>query len=307
MDNLIELFFNEQGQFQMYFKLHTILLFLSIIVIFSKFWGANIQGIFVILVVIIALYISNLYVKINTTIKNTDLDDQNKSLLIKLQTLQSKMYDHIHKQIVLTTGTGLKLSRKDQLFLLSKNKLDAMYIDATLIYFLYSILTLYEYNNDEFYMLLKGTNNILKLRKEIEDYYLANKDIKFTYKQKLPSFRTYSIPKNEPKYLENLSEMFEIAIQLKTNCINNLQNIIYTVPKTNKMYTYIDQIIQRYTILINKNMDIFQKYNNDSIKANGINNRTRFINYTQTKGYDSLSNHPIIVGKKPLELQDLYV
>ena len=307
MDNLTELFFNEQGSFQTYFKVHTVLLFLAIIVIFSKIWGSNIQGIFVILVVILALYISNLYVKVNTTIKNTDLDDQNKTLMIKLETLQSKIYDHIHKKIIQATGSGLKLSKNDQFILLEKNKLTSMYIDSDLIYFLYSILPLYEYNNDEFYLLLKGTNNILKLRKEIEDYYLYNKDIKQTYKQKLPTFRIDPIPKIEPMYLENLSEMFEIAIQLKTNCINNLQNLIYSVPKTNKMYIYIDQVIERYVILMNRNMDIFQTYQDNSIKAKGVNNRTKFINYTQTKGFDSMSNHSIIPNKQQLELQDLYV
>ena len=308
MDNLIELFFNEHGQFQMYFKLHTILLFLSIIVIFSKFWGSNIQGIFVILVVALSLYISNLYVKVNTTIQNTDLDDFNKSTMIKIETLQSKVYEHIHKKIITATGSGLKLSKNDQIVLLSKNKLDSLYIDSTLIHFLYSILPLYEYDAESFYMLLKGTNNILKLRKEIEDYYTANKDIKIDHTQKLPSFRTDPIIKQEPMYLENISEMFEIAIQLKTNCINNLQNIIYSVPKTNKMYTYIDETITRYTILINRNMDIFQKYTNDSIKETGINTRTKFINYKQTKGFDQLSNHPIIPNKNThSQLQDLYV
>ena len=306
MDNLINLFFNEHGKFQMYFKLHTILLFLSIIVIFSKIYGSSTQGIFVILVVTLALYISNLYVKVNTDTLNTDLDDVNKSTMIKLETLQSKVYEHIHKKIVSATGSGLKLSKNDQIVLLSKNKLDSMYIDSTLIHFLFSIVPLYEYDNESFYMLLKGTNNILKLRKEIEDYYLANKDLKIKHVQKLPSFRTDPEIKQEPIYLENISEMFEIAIQLKTNCMNNLQNIIYSVPKTNKMYTYIDESIQRYTILINRNLDIFQKYVNQSNLK--INNRTKFINYKHTKGYDQLSNHSLIPNKNVhTELQDLYV
>lgn len=308
MDNLVNLFTNEHGQFQNKFKIQVILLFLFVLVLFSKIWGSNDTGIFVILVISFSLYISNIYIKVNT-VQNNDLDDDNKQTFIKLNTLQSKVYDYVRKQIIQATGNGLKLSKNDQIVLLNKNKLESLYIDSTLIHFLFSILPLYDYNPDEFYILLKGTNNILKLQKEIEDYYLANKDIKqeTLFKQKLPSFRTDPIPKIEPKFLENLSEMFEISIQLKTESLNSLQNIIYSVPKTNKMYTYIDNVIQRYTVLINRHLDVFQKYNNDSIKFTGITNSTKFINYKHTKGFDRLVNHPIIPSKEPSSLIQLYV
>lgn len=306
MDNLVNLFTNEHGQFQNNFKIQVILLFLFVLVLFSKIWGANNTGIFVILAISFALYISNIYVKVNT-IQNNDLDDNNKQTFIKLNTLQSKVYNYVRNQIIQATGNGLKLSKNDQIVLLNKNKLESLYIDSTLIHFLFSILPLYDYNPDEFYILLKGTNNILKLQKEIEDYYIANKDNKQEYIQKIVSFRTDPIPKIEPKFLENLSEMFEIAIQLKTESLNSLQNIIYSVPKTNKMYTYIDNVIQRYTVLINRHLDVFQKYNNDSIKFTGITNRTKFINYKHTKGFDRLVNHPIIPSKEPSSLIQLYV
>lgn len=306
MDPLINLFSNEHGQYQNNFKIQVILLFLLVLIVFSKIWGSTTTGIFVILLVTFALYITNTYVKYNTIINN-DLDDNNKQTFIKLNTLQSKVYTHIQNKIKQSTQSGLKLSQSDQIALLNKNKLSSLYTDATLVHFFYSILPLYEYNNDEFYLLLKGTNNILKLRKEIEDYYNANKNNKTIFKQKLPSFRSDPIPKPEPVYLENLSEMFEIAIELKTTCVNALQNIIYSVPKTNKMYSYIDQVIQRYVILINRHLDVFQKYNNDSISSTGINNKTKFINYTHTKGFDAMVNHSIIPTKQPTQLIQLYV
>lgn len=303
MDNLVNLFTNEHGRFQNNFKIQVIFLFIFVLVLFSKIWGANNTGIFVILSISFALYLSNLYVKVNTN----NLDDNNKQTFIKLNTLQSKVYTHVRNQIIQSTSNGLKLTNNDQIELLNKNKLESLYIDSTLINFFYSILPLYDYNPDEFYLLLKGTNNILKLQKEIEDYYTANKENKQETIQKLPSFRTDPIPKIEPKFLENLSEMFEIAIQLKTECINSLHNIIYSVTKTNKMYTYIDNVIQRYTILINRHLDIFQKYNNDSINFTGITTRTKFINYKHTKGFDSLVNHSIIPTKEPGHLIQLYV
>lgn len=306
MDNLVNLFTNEHGEYQNNFKIQVILLFIFVLIIFSKIWGANNTGIFVILAISFALYISNIYVKINN-IQNNDLDDDNKQTLIKLNALQSKVYTHIRNQIIQATDNGLKLSKNDQIVLLNKNKLQSLYLDSTLINFFYSILQLYDYNPDEFYLLLKGTNNILKLQNEIENYYLINKDNIQEYTQKIVSFRTDPIPNIEPKFLENLSEMFENAIQLKTECINSLHNIIYSVPKTNKMYTYIDNVIQRYTILINRHLDIFQKYNNDAIKFTGVTNRTKFINYKHTKGYDRLVNHSITPTKEPNNLIQLYV
>ena len=306
MDNLVNLFTNEHGEYQNNFKIQVILLFIFVLIIFSKIWGANNTGIFVILAISFALYISNIYVKINN-IQNNDLDDDNKQTLIKLNALQSKVYTHIRNQIIQATDNGLKLSKNDQIVLLNKNKLQSLYLDSTLINFFYSILQLYDYNPDEFYLLLKGTNNILKLQNEIENYYLINKDNIQEYTQKIVSFRTDPIPNIEPKFLENLSEMFENAIQLKTECINSLHNIIYSVPKTNKMYTYIDNVIQRYTILINRHLDIFQKYNTDAIKFTGVTNRTKFINYKHTKGYDRLVNHSITPTKEPNNLIQLYV
>lgn len=306
MDNLVNLFTNEHGQYQNNFKIQVILLFIFILIIFSKIWGANNTGIFVILAISFSLYISNIYVKVNN-IQNNDLDDNNKQTLFKLNTLQSKIYTYIRNQIIQATDNGLKLSKNDQIVLLNKNKLQSLYLDSTLIYFFYSILPLYDYNPDEFYLLLKGTNNILKLQNEIENYYLINKDNLPEVSQKIVSFRTDPIQQIEPKFLENLSEMFENAIQLKTECINSLHNIIYSVPKTNKMYTYIDNIIQRYNILINRHLDIFQKYNNDSIKFTGITNKTKFINYKHTKGFDRLVNHSIIPSKEPSNLIQLYV
>ena len=304
MDNLINLFINEHGQYKNNFKIQVILLFIFVLIVFYKI-NFN-TGIYVILAISFSLYISNIYVKVNTT-QNNDLDDDNKKTFIKLNTLQSKVYTHIHNQIILANVSGLILSKNDQIALFNKNKLDSLYIDSTLIHFFYSILPLYEYNSNEFYLLLKGTNNILKLQKEIQDYYLSNKDNTQQYSQKLPSFRTDPLPKIESKFLENLSEMFEIAIQLKTESLNSLQNIIYSVPKTTKMYTYIDNAIQRYTILINRHLDIFQKYNNDSIQFTGITNKTKFINYKHTKGFDRSVNHPIIPTKEPNNLIQLYV
>jgi hypothetical protein len=296
--------FSDTSNYQTGLKFHVIILFIVILSILSKMWGSNTMGIFVILVIMFALYLINTYIQVT----NDDLSDFNKTTFIKLQALQLKVDDHINKKIKLA-GSNINLS--DQLVLSEKNKLDSLYIDSTMINFLYSILPLYDYNPDEFYMLLKGTNNILKIRNQIEKYYTANSTkTKDKIKPNIVSFKDIQEPPQEPLYMENIHEMFEISIQLKVNCLNNIQNIIYGVPKVNKMYTYIDDVIERYSILISKNLKVINEYHLRAIREVGINTRTKFVYYKGTKGYDRMANQNIIISKDRSvrnELQSLYV
>ena len=282
MDDIVNLFTHEHGIFQQYFKFEVILFFIFVIVIFGKFFGENFMPI--IILIAFGLYITNLYVKVN----NTNISDYNKNTLLKLDTLQQTINTFIQFKINLVSTSNQSFSQEDIQKLYEKNKLDSLYIDSNLIEFLYSIVKLAEYNPFEFYMLLKGTNNILKLKNQIEKFYEANGD-----------------------YPENINEMFEIALQLKANCMNNIQNFIYKVPKTNVMYNYIDNIIESYNILINKNIKEMHNYHRDYIRKHGINNRTRFFNLDFAKDFDQMSNHPVIPSKSTKGsnqgLIDLYV
>jgi hypothetical protein len=310
MESIVSLY-ADTSYYQRNFKFYMIALFVIIIYIFTSVWGVE-KSILIILAISFAIFIVNTGISINKTSSVNKLNDFNKATFIKLQTLQSKINDHITKKIKLVTMSGISLTENDVVVLNQKNNLDSLYIDSTMIYFLYSILPLYEYNSDEFYMLLKGTNNILKIRKEIETYYKENslqtEDVAI---QELPSFRDIS-PKhtNEPLYIENISEMFEIAIGLKINCLNNIQNIIYNVPKVNKMYKYIDDVLERYSVLISKNLLIISDYHKASIREIGVNTQTKFVSYKGTKGYDRMSNQNIIPTKNLAarsELHQLYV
>jgi hypothetical protein len=279
---LIELFTNEpNSSYTNFLKFQVIILFIVILVFFSRVInnGNPTIAIMIILLISFGLYISNIYVK---TVKN-DLDDLNKKTMFKLNSLQEIMNDYIKKKISLNSGE-INISKKNRLLLLEKNKLDNLYIDANMIQFLYSIKKLYDYNPVEFYKLLKGTNEILKIRNEIEVFY-----------------------DSEGEYTENIYEMFEIAIQLRVNCLNNLQNIIYTVPKIGKMYNYIDDAIIRYGVLLDRNLYQLNDYYLDNIKIKGINNSTKFIYINHTKPYDNLSNHSVIPTNASSELIDLYV
>jgi len=173
----------------------------------------------------------------------------NKTLMIKLQELQ------------LLVATR----KSDSKFKIASKKpyLDYLYLDTNLIVFLHSIIPLHEFNKDEFYKLLIGTNNILRLRGEIEAFYKANKS-----------------------YPTNIAQMFEDAIYLKTKVLNNMHNFIYSVPKTNVMYNYVDQTTDRYNVLITKNLDKIHLYYKNNFKKTGFTNNSTVIHYKATKPFD---------------------
>ena len=272
MNNIINLFTREHGLYKNIMKYNVILSVIIIVFLLSRL---NIS-LYILFAIILALYIVNIYVRMS----KSDLEDNNKIIHVKLDTLQSKVYEYVTYKIMMSE---MQINQNE---LYKKNKLDSLYIDANMITFLYSILPLYEYNPSEFYLLVKGTNNILKLRNDIERYYKANGE-----------------------YPENIHEMLQIAIQLKTNCMNNLQNFIYTVPKQNKMYSYIDNVLVTYNILISRNIKIMHNYHLDYIKRYGINTNTIFIDINSPKAFDENTNKAIIPSKEGLKhsLIDLYV
>jgi hypothetical protein len=281
MDDIVNLFTKEHGIYKQIFKFNVIIFFIILLFFLTKlnFFG---NSIYILIAVIFTLYITNMYVRVN----QNDLGDNNKMIYLKLETLQSKMYEYVKYKIATSSSGSLKLSQTEIEKLYERNKLDSLYIDANMIVFLYSILQLYEYNPQEFYLLVKGTNNILKLRHDIERFYEA-----------------------EGQYPENIHEMLQIALQLKTNCMNNVQNFIYTVPKQNKMYTYVDNVIMTYNILITRNIKSMHNYHLDYIKKNGINSNTTFIDINSSKAFDPMTNRSVIPSKEGLKhsLIDLYV
>ena len=276
MDEIVNLFTQEHGIYQEDFKFKVIILFLIIIIFFTNFFSNYMA---IIVVIVFALIITNFYIKIN----NNQINDNNKSLIFKLDSLQNKIYQFIEYKINLETNN--KLSNDDKQKILNTNKLDSLYIDGNLIVFFYDIIKLYDYNPNEYYLLLKGTNNILKLKKDMEIFYNANKN-----------------------YPENTSEMLQVGIQLKSNCMNNLQNAIYNVPKIKKMYDYIDNSLIIYNKLITNNIKTMHSYHQYYIRKNGINTSTKFIDIYSPKGYDQQFNHTIDSNSNNTQkLIDLYI
>jgi hypothetical protein len=266
-DDIKNLFIKNHGNYSRNLQFVSLVIIFLIMVFFTKYFSKT-YG-FVIILIVFALYISNSYVNI----QNTFVNDFNKITMVKLQLLQDKMYQHINKKLNLIKSSDSKyiLTQEEIRKIYENNQLDSLYIDANMIYFLESIISLYDYDSYTFYSLLKSTNNILKIKRQIDEFYAANK--------------TYPI---------NISEMFESALELKTNALNNIHNFIYSVPKSNTMFTYINKITHRYNILISRITDSIYKSYKNSIYLNGIDTSTKFVSYNKTKPYDYKLNHPLV-------------
>ena len=213
---------------------------------------------------VFAIYIANQYV----IVKNNKTRDFNRITMMKLSTLQKKSLEYITDQIRLMNSQVSNrgsLSQKDIDELYKRHELSSLYIDANLINFLFSVIRLYDYNPGEYYALLQGTNNILKIKRDIDMY--------------------------NGEYPENTSELFESALELKRKTINNMHNFIYTVPKMNIMYNYIDDSIERYSILISRVTDDICKSYKAALNKGGINSSTKFVNYNTTKHFDEIDNY----------------
>ena len=265
-----DLFTQDHGSFSKNLQFNTLVVFIAVIIFFTNFFNNN-YG-FVIIRIVFAIYVANTYV----SIQNDKTNDFNSVTMVKLQSLQSKVYDHIRNKIRMSQNNKeLSLKQSDIQDLYKKNELDSLYIDANLIHFLHSIIKLADYNPDIFYLLLKGTNNILRIKKDIDMFYESNK-----------------------QYPENISELFETALLLRSNTINNLHDFIYTIPKISVMYKYLSDSVDRYSVLISRVTDSIYASYQDNMKLQGINTNTRFISYNTTKPYESSKNHPIVLHKE---------
>jgi hypothetical protein len=269
--DLVNLFVKNHGNYSKQLQFITLVIIFLVMVFFTKYFSKT-YG-FIIILIVFALYISNGFVNI----QNSFVNDFNSTTMIKLQKLQDKMYQHIDKKLQLIISSDAKniLTDKEIKKIYESNKLDSLYIDANMIHFLESIISLYDYDSYNFYALLKGTNNILKIKEQIDDFYIANES-----------------------YPINISEMLETALDLKKNTINNIHDFVYSVPKSNIMLNYVNKITDRYNVLISRVTDsIYTSYKN-SINLNGITTHTRFVSYNTTKPYDYKLNHSIIPNQE---------
>lgn len=276
MDNLKNIFTKQHGSFFKSLQFNTIVVFL-IIIFFFTYYFKNSYG-FIIILIVFALFVSNSYVEVETE----KLSDFNQITLAKLQKLQTFINSVLTNKLKSINKKMLTPREKQKLY--KSNVLDSLYIDANMIHFLESILPIAKYNETQFLLILNGTNNILKIKKEIDTYYNFNKT-----------------------YPENTSELFQTANNLKINVINDIHEFIYTIPKNQKIRNYLRDIINRYSVLIGRVTDSIHESYKNNIKQRGINVTTNFVSYNETKPFDQLSNHSTIPELNSNKLQRFYI
>jgi len=251
-DNLIETFSkSSSSRYQLNLQIQTLLIGLIILFVLTFVYPQT-YGFIIILVVFLGVVMDR-YVQT----QSDTLNDYNKTTMLKLQKLQQKIREYeIKKEKRFKTKGAFKT--ESLLFL---------YMDADLIHFLHSFLPMYSYNASEYYLLVKGVNKILMISKEIQDFYASNQ-----------------VPP------ENVAEMFEIALELRTKTINNVHNFIYSVPKQRQLYKYIENAIEQYAYLIDKNINLIHTYYLLTTKQ--INSNTKFIYHKRSyaKPFENTTN-----------------
>ena len=267
-----DLFITEHGSFSKILQFKTVLIIIAIIIFFNTFFKKSYGA--VIILIAFAIYIANNYV----IIQNDKTKDFNRITMVKLNSLQNKSIQYIDSQVDLILNSNPnKMPQSEIEKLYKRHVLDCLYMDANLINFLFSIVKLYDYNPGEYYSLLQGTNNILKIQKDIDIFYKSN-----------------------GVYPENTSELFQGVLELKQKTINNMHNFIYTVPKMGIMNNYINDSINRYSVLISRVTDSIHENYKKNIKQRGINSTTKFITYNTTKDFDTMDNHSVINNEQKL-------
>lgn len=275
-----DLFVIEHGSFSKILQFETLIITIAIIMFFTTFFDRS-YG-FVIMLIVFAIYIANQYV----IIRNNKTQDFNRVTMMKLNSLQNKSIEYINSQVKLmnSNSNSAKIPQSDIDKLYQSHTLDSLYIDANLIHFLFSIIKLYDYNPGEYYSLLQGTNNILKIKRDIDLFYETN-----------------------GSYPDNTSELLQGALELKAKAINNMHNFIYNVPKMNIMYSYVNESIGRYSVLISRiTDDIYNSYKKN-IKIRGINSQTKFVNYNSTKHFDAMDNYSPIPNDTENKIVQFYI
>ena len=122
--DIVELFTaNTNDSFKTELKFKVCMIIIIVLFIFTRiFYNTDVlKGIFVILVLGFGVYLSGLYINV----VDEDINNQNKIIDYKLNSLQEKVYDFIKYKIDLTNNTkdqtSKDMTKKDTTILFKKN------------------------------------------------------------------------------------------------------------------------------------------------------------------------------------------
>ncbi|NDC95500.1 hypothetical protein EB118_20650 [bacterium] len=253
MDHLVNLYTQYTSDYTRHIKFNTIAIVIVICATMTYYFTDPLTAV---VLFVFGVYVAGLYTKYQMD----SVFDMNKKIMIKLDTLQLTVDTYLQEKSKVL-GRPVK----------KRYTLDSMYINANLINFLYSILPLYDYNSEQFFLLLVGTNNLLKIQDQLLTYYEAN-----------------------GVYPHNTAEMFENALELRKKLLNNMHAFVF---KNVNGVMPLPYIIRRYQVLITRVTDNIHNSYITHQKAKGIDNATLFVSYDETKPFDQYDNYYTIPHK----------
>jgi len=246
------------------------LLFKSIILFgilcFCLTWFFKFENntLFVIVLLIFCGFITFNYI----TFTKSNLDDNNKILMYKLNVIQDTIYSFIDYRLNLINNDNTR-SNIQQLNLkniYSDNYLDSLYLDSNLIELFYTINYLKNTNLETYYNLVNCTNTILHIENEIGNSELID-------------------------FPQNTQDLIEVALEKYKSALNNLQSFIFTIPSGKMSYTNLNDITKHYIVLITKHINNLKNLNKQFINKYGISTTTKMDVFTKLK-YDSFNFEP---------------
>lgn len=137
------------------------------------------------------------------------------------------------------------------------------YIDANLIEFAYNMMSYRKYNTKAFSKMVEAIDHLLQIRMDIEN----------------PA-------------LQNCTETFQVAMDMKNTALNELHSIIHSVPTDEEhiLETKLLNAVKTLQLFLQRHLDEMTEICNTRTDAKGWNISTKRIDKYAIPGYDKLKN-----------------
>lgn len=211
---------------------------------------------------ILSYYILNIYLQK----EYTTVGDFNSQTRYKLEKIQSNMNNWIKRKLERSAHLGL--NEKDIKRQYELSKLSFLYLDVNFIHFLDNIEYLYQQNPQGYISIIKGINNILKLRNDSQTIVLNREGL-------LKEFEKRQMYYN-----------FEETEKLAKIVNNHFHSFIYTMPKSSISYQHHYTLSKRLSSLLFQSINI-QRYYYQKTVEHDISTSSKFLpnQYVHTKPY----------------------
>lgn len=166
-------------------------------------------------------------------------------------------------QIVNDVNVELNYKLNSLLYDEGKQPPDFFYTEPDLILFFYSIREYRIHNRDSYLKAINCANNVLKIRKELEN------DFEYEEDSGLSSWQTFGYTKRsvKKKNIKNLKEMNELARSFATKSLNYMHSFAVSLPSHFKKKLH--ESIERYHLLMKRiTDDVYfhcKKYSNNPL------------------------------------------